>query len=227
MEQVKGPIITLVFSDALPGADPETVERNRKWMMEVYTPMSMKLPGLLGLDYYRIIHESLEYPLFGSVLHYKNLKDRETYMTAPESQAISKDAITWDTRGVLDPVWGEVYELVKSFRDGSNVSEKPSTLIENAPTMSFEAFRIDPKDEDRYVKWFEEIGTSLIPLFFKLSGFKGYDWYKDTGLHGNRDLREDDYPKFLSVIYFTDFLRQKRAQELSLKIGYEYYPAGA
>jgi hypothetical protein len=32
----------------------------------------------------------------------------------------------------------------------------------------------------------------------------GYDWYEDTGLRRRQDIREKEYPKYLSLIHFAN-----------------------
>jgi len=206
MEKHNTPVINVAFNSAAPGADIEVFERYQKWSTEVYLPMQMKVIGLKGIDFYHVIRENLEYPVVGVIYHWENLQAWETFPNSPKGAAISQEAAVWVKRGVRDPIWSVVYELIKSYRSlPLSSTDKPDTRIENAPVMSLEAFRLSPEDKEKYVNWFTEYGySSFIPLFVRLPGFKGYDWYKYTGLTRSQDVREHEYPKYLSIIYFEN-----------------------
>jgi heme-degrading monooxygenase HmoA len=38
----------------------------------------------------------------------------------------------------------------------------------------------------------------------KLPGLMGYDWYEDTKLRRTKEIRELNYPEYLSIIYFEN-----------------------
>ena len=204
MEKHNAPVISMTFVNRAPGADIEVFERYRKWVNEVYLPLQMNIPGLRGIDSYQAARESLEYPVTGVVYHWENLQAYGTPNT-PERTAIQQEAAAWVKRGVRDPIWSVVYELIKSYRNVSPSSGRPDTRIEGAPVMSLEAFRLSAEDEEKYVSWFTDYGcSSFIPLFLRLPGFKGYDWYKYMGLGRGPDMREHEYPGYISMIYFEN-----------------------
>jgi heme-degrading monooxygenase HmoA len=207
MEKQNAPLISLNFNNRMPGADAEVFERYTRWTTEVYMPLQMKFPTLKGIDYYRAVKESLDYPIIGYIYHWPSLKAWETFTDSPEGTAVRQETVVWIKRGVRDPIWSVVYELVRSFRSGSTSAiGQPDTLIENAPVMSLEAFRLSPEDEEKYVSWFTEYGcSSFVPLFLRLPGFKGYDWYKYTGPgRQSQNAREQEYPSYVSLIYFEN-----------------------
>lgn len=55
------PILQLSSRSPAPGADITVYERYVKWVQEVYGPLLMKNPGLIGNDYYQITRENPEY----------------------------------------------------------------------------------------------------------------------------------------------------------------------
>jgi hypothetical protein len=147
MEKNSSPIISINFNNRTPGADIEVFERYLKWSTEVYLPLQMNIPGLRGIDYYQAGRESLEYPAVGYIYHWENLQAWENSPNSPEGAAIRQEVDVWVKRGIRDPIWSAVYELIKSFRSGPLSSAgRPDTRIENAAVMSLEAFRLSPED---------------------------------------------------------------------------------
>lgn len=201
------PVLDLTFHSRAPGADYEVFQRYLKWREEVYGPLLIRVPEVKQLDNNEIVKTSLEYPHYGSILHWDNLHARENFFKTTESKAIVDELAIWVKRGVREPIWSVSYELMKSFRsESSSPVSKPDTRIENAPVMSLEAFRLSPEEEEKYFNWFNEFGcSSFVPLFVRLPGLKGYDWYKDTNLRRTPDaVREHEYSKYLSIIYFEN-----------------------
>jgi len=231
MEKLNLPVISMMFGNRAPGADIEVFERFRRWTLEVYNPLQLKATGLKGIDNYQVVRESLEYPSYGLIFHFENWQAWENFAKAPEFAAIQREAVVWVKRGVRDPVWSSAYELVKSYRSEPLTPGKPDTRIENAPVISLEAFLLSTEDEEKYVAWFTEYGNSFIPLFLRLPGFKGCDWYKYAGSRSIRDVREQDYPKYLSIFYFENtqsFDNFVKSPELAafLKIMRSVFPHG-
>jgi hypothetical protein len=202
------PVINLGGRSPAPGADAEVFQRFLKWQAEVYSPMLLKATEIVGVDHYQIVKENPEYPARVTLYHYKNLIDWKTAEGNPETSAITQEQRSWVARGIVDYIWAKPYALTKSFRSKQYPSVgNENTIIENAPIMHLEAYRLSPEEQGKYVKWFNEYGCPVfMPLFMKLPGLIGYDQYEDTGLRreGREYIQELEYPKYLSIIYFEN-----------------------
>jgi hypothetical protein len=199
------PVINLRFTDFVPGADADAWERYKKWRAEVYSPMLvMKSPGVTGNDLYQIVRETPEYPSNGGITHRDSLSSWNIATGTTEVLGTQSEYIEWERRGVIECIRSPVYSLIKGFRSGQLLSwQKPDTRIENAPIMHLQAYCLSREEPDKYGNWFSEYGCKIfIPLFIKLPGLKGYDWFKYTGLMRSSEVRDHDYPLYLSIIYF-------------------------
>jgi len=71
--------------------------------------------------------------------------------------------------------------------------------------MHLEAYRLSPENQDKYNNWFYEYGFNIfLPLFMKRPGLKGYDYFKFSRSAYRTDIRETEYPAFVSMIYFEN-----------------------
>jgi hypothetical protein len=213
------PVITLNGFDAYPGVDPDIWERYTKWGTEVYAPLMMKYSARKGIYIYRIVKENPLYPFQLGLHHHENLTTQQNTYKTPEQNAIMKDSLSWHERKVTDHPWSAIYQLVKSFKNNEALSdEKPDTIVQNAPLMHIEAYKLTSEEQEKYNQWFVEYGMNIfIPLFMKQSGVKGYDYYKFTGLQVS-GAREHDYPDYLALIYFENmqaFEKYERSPELT------------
>jgi heme-degrading monooxygenase HmoA len=200
------PVITLRFTNIAPGANADVVERYKKWRAEVYIPLNLKSEGVTGSDQYRLIHETPEYPQVGGITHRQNMG---LWKAATDNQLVSdvqNEYIVWEKRGIIESIWSAAYQLIKGFRSGqASLDERLDTHIDNAPIMHLEAYRLSADNQEKYYNWFSESGCKIfIPLFMNLPGLKGYDWYKFTGLMRSREVRVQNYPAYLSVVYFDN-----------------------
>lgn len=158
-----------------------------------------------GIDAYQIVSENPEYPSRVTIFHRENVTALENSLKSPQRKALSADTETWVNRRVIHNIWGTSFELVCGFR-GSELAAKPTTLIENAPIMHLEGYRLVQEDQGKYARWLEDYGfNSFIPLIMRLHGLIGYDCYRNTGIRGLASRREWEYPDYLSIIYFNDF----------------------
>lgn len=195
----------MTFSNLAPGTADDIVQRYFNWVDEAYSPMMMKLTGVTGSDRYTILHKNPEYPSFGMVRHNESIGAYQNALKSPEQMAVSEDLNSWVRRGVREGVWSAAYELVQGFRDLTVPSGgKKDTKIENAPFMHLEAHRMNPEEQGKYNKWFNEYGRVFIPLFTKTCGLKGYDYLKHCGFASAAQARETEYPPYLSILYFED-----------------------
>lgn len=139
------PLINLTFHNRAPGTDPDVFQRYLKWREEVYGPILNKIPEVKELDNTEIVRPTLEYPRYGSILHWDNLHARDGHYKSTESQAINDELRAWVKRGVRQTVWSVTYELIRSLRCGVPFSANlRDTTIDKAPIMSLEAFRLSP-----------------------------------------------------------------------------------
>jgi len=200
------PILSLAGISRFPGADLEAWDRYNKWLSEVYATLLMKAAERTGMDIYQIVRESPEYPSGVFFVHYLNLSAWQDARKIPESAAITEEFRNWQKRNVIDYAWSGVYQLVKSFRNVRALSgTRLDSRIENASVMHFEAYRLSPEEQDKYNAWFAEYAVNIfMPLFMKLPGLKGYDFYKHTGFAARNDVRETEFPASLSVVYFEN-----------------------
>jgi hypothetical protein len=209
------PAISFTGISPNPGARAEDLERQQKWDNVAYPSVIMSIPAVAGLDHYYNIRQNLQYPDRLSFSHYKTLKDWQDSATSQQRVALGVEFKSWIERGTLDYIWSATYTLLKSFRSRPVFSDtNEDTRIENAPVMQLEAYRFTPEERDKYVKWFGDNGRSILePLFLKVLGFAGYDWYEYTGLRMRDYASELEYPELLSALYFEnsksreDFLR--------------------
>ncbi|MFH0846653.1 MAG: hypothetical protein V1894_01150 [Chloroflexota bacterium] len=208
-----------------PGVDSETYSRFLNWMTEVYAPLHMTIPGRTGMDSYKIVTESPEYPSLLSLLHYKNIQAREASLTNPERIAVANELNAWIKRRVMVYVWVNPYELVKSFRNKQfKEQSKGDTMIENAPILHIEGYRFRPGDQEKYANWLNDYASSsFVPLIMRLPGIKGYDFYENIGGKTLVEAREWEYPDSLSALYFEDMVAfenyTKSPELLALKKG--------
>jgi hypothetical protein len=177
------PIITVTFTNFAPGVDEDVARRYEKWITEAYMPMAMKIAGISGADRYAIVRKNREYPSMGIFRHYG---DKEAYQDFLKTQVwtdVQEDIKAWEKRRVREAVWSVTYELVHSFRAGTNspVGRK-DTRFENASLTHLEAFRMSPEEAGKFNNWFNEYSRVSIPLFMKTGGLKGYDYFKLSGM---------------------------------------------
>jgi hypothetical protein len=199
------PVITLMGGSPYPGVDPDVYARFQKWAAEVYNPLLMKVRSPLGMDIFQIIRECQEYPFRITIGHFENLPAWEKTLKNPDSNAVTEDIRNWGQRRVHDYIWSAVYQLVKGFRGGSSLSEsQPDTRVENVNIIYLEAFRLVAEDQDKYNKWLNDYGFNILPLFTRLPGLIKYDYFKHIGFGYRSDIRETEYPAYLSLIYFAD-----------------------
>jgi hypothetical protein len=201
------PAIQLSSSSPTPGADISVYERMRKWSDDVYFPMRTKTPEVQGIDNYQIIRETPEYGSRVNIRHYKNLQDWKDATSSSETKAIVGEMESWRKRGINDMIWTGAYTLIKSFRNiPIYTTDNLDTRIQNAPILNLEGYRMTSTEWEKYLQWFSDFGYSVfMPLFLRLPGLVGYDWYKDTGLRfGLHEEEGWEYPKYLSMVYFEN-----------------------
>jgi hypothetical protein len=199
------PVVSMTFRSPIPGADREIWDRYKKWSEEVYAPLRMKIPMVKALEHYFSWNNSPQYPLYGTITHYENLKAAEEYDKTTEGKAIQGEIASWARREIVDYFWRVRYQLMKKFGN-----EKISILTEdatgnNAPVIHMEAYSFSREQEGKYGTWLNDFGFSLfIPLCTRIPGLLKYECYRCFDTHGFAGTRENNYPMYLSIIHFEN-----------------------
>jgi hypothetical protein len=214
------PVISLNGNSAYPDVNPEIWQRCLKWMEEVNVPVMFANSPRKGIDRYFTARENPMYPMLLSLHHHENLASLQNTQRTIDQTAIKNDSISWQQRHVIEPVWSAVYQLASRFRSAApRPFDKPDTRIQNAPFMHLEAYRLTPESRNKYNTWLNEYGANIfIPLYLKQPGTRGYDCYQFTGLQLLNDTREDNYPDYLTIIYFENpeaFAKYEKSPELA------------
>jgi hypothetical protein len=183
----------------------------------------MNIPGVTGSDRYHIVKENPAYPLNVTIRHFLSLNDWENSLKSQDRIAINSEMNSWVKRRVVDWIWSTSFQLLKSFRsEPARDDSKNDTKIENGPVMHLEAFHFRKEDEEKYSGWLNDYGfNAFIPLFIGLGGLKGYDCYRNTGRKGISELREWDYPLFLSILYFENMASLENYEKSRELISYQ------
>lgn len=199
------PVIGMVFINIAPGVSDDVRDRYMNWRYEIYAPLTLRVPGTIRFEQYHRARESLEYPQIGTISHYENYEAWQQALKSQEENAVKNEAAAWEKRGVREGIWATSYTLEKGFRSETALPvNNRGTTIDNAPFLHLEAYRLSAGEGEKYVKWLSDFGYGFIPLFTGLPGFKGYDFFKNTGNSGWYEARETDYPLYLSIMYFDN-----------------------
>jgi hypothetical protein len=202
------PVLLLSGTQISPAADPVLSARYRGWSEESYIPLRLSLPGSRGANKYEIIHPRPEYPSSLTTFHLENIELVGKSLQHPDRVALLTDMRTWIDRRVQQNFWGYYSELIKGFRnEAGRVIPSTETMVEGAPFLHLEGYRFRQEDRNRYEKWLDDYGFSvLIPLIVKLPGLRAYNCYKDTGISpsGIVGAKEWEYPDYISVLYFEN-----------------------
>jgi hypothetical protein len=199
------PVISLSGFSRYPGVDPVTWDRFTTWVEEGYPPLMMRWPARNGIDVYQAVRETPLFPLICVINHHASLTSLQEAAKRPEMMAIYQDMAEWGKRNVPDG-WGAAnYALKRGFRrDASLPGDRPDTRVAGAQFLHIEAIDFSPEDRDKYHRWIEDYGASIIPLFFK-PGMLGYDYYQYLGSQARHfNLRPVDWPAYLTLMYFEN-----------------------
>jgi hypothetical protein len=183
---------------------PDIGEKYLKWYDEVYAPLYMRIPGLNGIDRYNIVKKTLEYPDTISIYHHEN---RDTLAEHNKNQVrvdLVKDMQTTFYR--IELSWHEVYVLNRSFK--KDPSTREDTIIENAPIIHIEGYRLPAAERRKYDQWFMKWASRIyIPLLMKIPGLKAYNCFKLSDFSvrwSGFNYVETEIPPYVSIIYFEN-----------------------
>jgi antibiotic biosynthesis monooxygenase (ABM) superfamily enzyme len=196
---------------------PDIEEKYLMWNLEVYAPLLIKIPVLLGTDRYRIVKPRPEYPGFIVINHFKSLKDRAEYTESPEWNATDQDRQTTfgDSYRFF---WATTWELLRFVDKNERTAE-----ISTPPVIHLEGFNLAKEQADRYNRWFNKWGYSTyLPILMKNAGLTGFAHYRfaeierrETRLPGPKGVA---YPEYLSIFKFDNlqaFDAFENSQELA------------
>jgi hypothetical protein len=130
------PVISIALTNPAPGTDKETWERYGNWIKSNNNLLAT-LPEIRGIDRYVAVRDSPEYPLAGSINHYRRLEEWEKSYTRQERTRVQKDLKSWQDRKIMEYFWSVNYQLRKSYRADPVPAENNSeTMIERCPLPS-------------------------------------------------------------------------------------------
>jgi hypothetical protein len=198
------PLISLVgFNYRFESA--ERRERYFKWSEAVYIPFRLKNPGMMEYSRYQIIEKNPDYPEGLTLQHFTNQTAYNFRLQNPENVDVTRDMRTgWGTEWL----WYGLYRLLKTARRDTALPGKPNaaTQIVNAPLLHIETLDLDPKEYDKYARWFNNSGAEIFAsLFMETTGMMGWDFCEFTGVTDEKypDLfKVKTYPKYLLLSYF-------------------------
>ena len=186
----------------------EYFERWNNWQMSYYDWL-VKHPNVRQINRYHITKENPQYNNIITVTLYDSLSDFEKARNSPEAKAYYEDQDTaWASRTKL--IWYAQYQLIKSFRGGSAVSEVQvkESVVENAPIMHLEGYGFSFDEQGQYNTWVTKWGHEVyIPWLTKLPGLKEYARYQFFDAwspYAKVPRAPAQYPPYLSILHFED-----------------------
>jgi hypothetical protein len=190
------PLITIAATTTSPADE----ERYRKWIDEVYSPLTLKYNLSSGMDVYTLVKENAEYPQRISLICHSAFGEWNNYISSPVWADIRKDAYTTFKREVI---WMGVYQLTRSFHGVLSLrDEKQTTFVDDAPVMHLLGLKLSVEKEE-FNAWFKEWGAKVyVPIMMKLPGLKAANFYTFTGRSSQPEIKDPGYPDFLSLWYF-------------------------
>jgi hypothetical protein len=196
------PIITF-FGRTIP---PDLEEKYEMWSEGAYVPIYMKIPGIKGIDSYKIIRENIDLPNLIGLWHgdnFENLKKRQE--TNQNISAINRDLhITFRN---IEYFWRNSYELIRSFRSSKVLTE--DTIVDDAPVIHIEGYKIPANEYEKYESWFIKWASRIyVPMLLRVSGVKACNFfrlldYKSPNWANDPNI-EKDMPRYMSIIYFDN-----------------------
>lgn len=184
----------------------EIQERFDKWWDAAYGPIYLKNVGFKGIDRYRIVNKGLEIPGNLHVYHDKSLVILKEHGANRDRQALIQDIHTWP----IDWFWFSGYRLVRSFRNpGFSTGNREDTVVENAPVIYVEGYKLPPDSYEKYNNWFARWASRLyIPMLLKDTRVKCFNYFRlldyKHPLWENFHILEPELQPFMSIAYFEN-----------------------
>jgi hypothetical protein len=175
------PIITISGRNVPPAIE----EKYDNWTEGAYIPLYMKLPGVRGIDSYKIIRKNFETPARLLIYHSDNLESRKKRAVSADGVAIVRDRQI--TFGRVENFFSNTYELMRTFKKDE----------------------ISAKVNNDTIDWFNRWASRVyVPLLLEIPGVKacnffGFVDFKDPRYENVRFVYSK-MPHYVSVTYFKD-----------------------
>lgn len=182
---------------------PDSDRDFNKWYDETHIPINMKFNGLLEVTRYQLVRSSdsaavKKYPRFITPYKFKDLAIFSAWNASRELMEASEGSSDLFARIGVEFVWRAQYESIKVW--------------ENTPPLSVITIvgtQCPPTNEARFDQWYSE---KHIPDLLKFKGLQGAIRYRLAGAVGRAVkgtskvplVRNTEYPKFLTFLYFKD-----------------------
>jgi hypothetical protein len=209
------PIITLSGRTVPPAVE----EKYDQWTEGAYIPLYMKLPGIRGIDSYKIIKKNFEVPSRLVIYHRDNLENCKKTAVSQEGIAITRDREI--TFGMVEAFYVSVYELSRTFKKGEpSAKVSNDTIVNDAPVIHIEGYEIPADKYEKYEGWFNKWASRVyVPLLLEIPGVKACNFfrlvdYRDPRYENVRFV-ESEMPRFISITYLQD---SASAEEFNLSL---------
>jgi hypothetical protein len=168
----------------------------------------MKLPGVKGINSYKIIRKNFEVPGHLHIYHRDNLENRKKTAISPDGIAIVRDRQT--TFGMVEQFYSNVYELLRSFKKNeSSAAVNNETMVNDGPVIHIEGYEIPSDKYEKFEGWFNRWATRVyVPLLLEIPGVNACSFFK---LVDYKDPRYDniryivlEMPRYMSITYMKD-----------------------
>jgi len=200
------PVITVAGRTVPPALE----EKFNMWLGGAYNPLWMKMPGMQGIDDYKIVKKTLELPEQFEIYH--NGLDFDSRKKLVPADRGNQD-IARDMRITFKSVvwfWLNVYELMGSFRNSrGSIETKEETIVDEAPVIHIEGYKLPASEQVKFDNWFNVWASRIyIPLLLKIPGVKASNFsrlmdYRSPN-YAWAHFVESDMPPFISVTYFDN-----------------------
>jgi hypothetical protein len=139
---------------------PDYEERLLNWVLEVYYPLQIAIPGYEQIDFYRIVRENPQYTKFLTIAHYTNRSAQLKVRGDQRWKDTTKDTATWADRS--EYVWFVPYELISSIqKDSTKQDGKTISSSEDATIIQIEGYSFLNQQQERYDSWFNKWGREV------------------------------------------------------------------
>jgi hypothetical protein len=160
------PIITISGRNVPPAIE----EKYDNWTEGAYIPLYMKLPGVRGIDSYKIIRKNFETPARLLIYHSDNLESRKKRAVSADGVAIVRDRQI--TFGRVENFFSNTYELMRTFKkDEISAKVNNDTIVNDAPVIHIEGYEIPEDKYEKYEDWFNRWASRVyVPLLLEIPG---------------------------------------------------------
>jgi hypothetical protein len=168
----------------------------------------MKLPGIRGVDSYKIIKKNFEVPDRLLIYHGDSLENRKKRAVSPDGIAIVRDRQI--TFGMVEQFYSSIYELSRTFKNGERSAElSKETIVSDASIIHIEGYEIPAEQYEKYEDWFIKWASRVyVPLLLEIPGVKACNFFRLVDFrdprYDNLHFIESKMPRYVSITYFQD-----------------------